>query len=139
MVEPHGFDRYVVEWHTSLLDVKKVAFCLHLAHVHRKVRSGHLLFHHPLQGADAARGMKHETVLGFVVERPEKRQTLNVIPMEEGDKDVSGDGLAIEFPEQVMPQRAEAGATVEDENAVAQTHLDAGGIASVAQVFRLGS
>ena len=40
---------------------------------------------------------------------------------------------------QLLPERAQSGAAVEDVEAVADANFDAGGVASVAQVVGLGS
>ena len=48
-------------------------------------------------------------------------------------------GAAFELAMELLAQGAEAGAAVEDVEMVADAHFDAGGVASIAHVFGLGS
>ena len=80
-----------------------------------------------------------KTVFGLVIQRAKKWNALNVVPMEVGDENVSTNVAAVEFGAQLLSQGTEAGATVEDVQVVADAYLDAGGITSIAQVFRVGS
>jgi len=55
------------------------------------------------------------------------------------NEDVSGQGelLLSKFVLQLLPQNAKTGATIKNVQLFADAHLDAGGIASIAHVFRL--
>ncbi len=55
------------------------------------------------------------------------------------DEDVGTDRLALGVALELLSERAQSGAAVEDEEAVADAHFDAGGVASIAQVVGLGS
>ena len=44
MVEPTGLYSYTPKGDAAFLNIVEVAARLHLIHVHRKIRSGHLLF-----------------------------------------------------------------------------------------------
>src|SRR6185312_4865520 len=119
--------------------VVEAALRLHLAHINGEVGRRHLLFHHPLQSASAARGVERKTVFRVLVERTEKRDALNVVPVKMGDKDVCTYRLISRVALELLAQCAKSGTTVEDVEIVAQAHFDAGGVASVAQVVGLGS
>jgi len=74
---------------------------------------------------------------GVVVEGAEKRHALNVVPMKMGNKNVGVKLAVAEFVLQLIPQHAEAGAAIEDINALSNANLDARGIAPVAQILGL--
>ena len=139
MIEPHGFDHHVVQRHSALLQVVEAALGFHLTHIDRKIRGGHLFFHHPLQSAKAAGGVERETVFRVVVERAEERDALDVVPVKMRDEDVGANRFALRVALQLLPERAQSGAAVEDVEVVAEANFDAGGVASVAQVVGLGS
>jgi len=65
------------------------------------------------------------------VERLEKGQALDVIPMRVGQQDVQGDGLFAEFAGQFAAEGAQPGAGVEDDDLAAAADFDAGGVAAV--------
>ena len=50
---------------------------------------------------------------------------------------MGGEGLFAEFTLQLLAQHAESGTAIEDVDAVAEAHFDAGGIASIAHVLGL--
>src|SRR5271166_3336891 len=81
--------------------------------------------------------MKLKAVVPMVVERSKKRQPLNVVPVEVRNEDMSGNRLAVELAAEGLSQNAETGAAVEDVDLVSQAYFDAGGIPSIAHVFRL--
>src|ERR1700693_1676551 len=89
--------------------------------------------------ASAAGGMEDELAVGTVVERAEKRHALDVVPVEMRNEDMGGEWPVAELTFQFVTQHAKAGAAVEDVDLIAQTHFDAGGVASVAQVLGLWS
>src|SRR5262249_22994024 len=70
--------------------------------------------------------------------RGKKRDALDVVPMEVRKENVCADRATVGLLHQLFSQIAKAGATVENEDASVQAHLDAGGIASIAQIFGLG-
>src|ERR1700693_5664139 len=53
------------------------------------------------------------------------------------DEDVGGDWPVAEFFLQLLAEHAESSAAVEDIDAVAEAHFDAGGVASIAHVLGL--
>src|ERR1700693_1988394 len=53
------------------------------------------------------------------------------------DEDVGGNWPVAEFSLQLLAEHAESGAAVEDVDAVAEAHFDAGGVASIAHVLGL--
>ncbi len=60
-----------------------------------------------------------------------------MIPVEVRHEDVRRERLVAELALQLLAEDAEAGAAVEDVDAVAEADFDAGGVASVAHVFGL--
>jgi hypothetical protein len=139
MIEPHGFDHHVLQRHSALLQVVEATLRFHLAHVHGKVRRRHLFFHHSLERAKAAGGVKGETVFRIVVERSEEGNALNVVPVKVRNEDVGPDRLVRGVALELLPERTQSGATVEDVEVIAEANFDAGGVASIAQVVGLGS
>ena len=65
--------------------------------------------------------MKGETVFRAVIERAEERNSLNMVPVKMGDENVGANGAAFEFTMELLAQRAEPGAAVEDIQMVAET------------------
>ena len=63
------------------LDIVEVTVRRHFTHVDRKVRVSHLLFDGSLQSPRTVGGMKNEMAFCFVVQRPEKRDSLDVVPV----------------------------------------------------------
>ena len=140
MVQPHAVHGdLIAHRNASLLDIVKITFGLHFTHIHRKVRRGHLLFHHPLQTAIPTGGMKNEQILRVVVHGSEKWDAMNVVPMKVGNENVGEQRAAIRFMQQLVPQRAQACATIENIKRVAQTYLDTRGVAAIPQVLGLRS
>jgi hypothetical protein len=138
MVQRHGAQGAVLHGHLAFSDVVEVAVRRHLPHVHGEIRLVHLLFQHTLQAAGAAGGVKEKPVLGVIVKRGEEGDALDVVPVKVGDEDVGRDaGTGVVA--QPFAQIAQAGAAVEDVEAVGDPHLDAGGVTSVTHVFRLRS
>src|SRR5438477_2544438 len=83
--------------------------------------------------------MKEEVVLRFVVQRPKKRDALDVVPMEVRDKHMRRHRSSVELATKLVTEHAESGAAVENVQLVTEPHFDAGGIPAVAQVFGLRS
>jgi len=138
MVEPCGLQlNPVFHRDTSGLDVGEVALRLHLADVHGKVGCGHLIGKDLLEAAHPARTLKEEPVLRVGVQRTEERHALDVVPMKVGNEDVGGKRPVAEFTLQLLAEHAESGAAIEDINAVAEAHFDAGGVASITHVLGL--
>src|SRR5260370_30530157 len=121
----------------AFFKVIKVPARLHLGHVDRKVGVWHLVFQRVLQFVAAVGGVKEELIFFVVVERPEKRDTLNVVPMKVRKKDVRVKRAPVELVDQLFPQDTEAGAAVEDIDLAADANLDAGCIPAISYVFRL--
>ena len=123
----------------AIFDVVKAPGRLHMVEIHGEVRRSHLLGHDLLQAPRPAGGVEDELAVGIVIQRTEKRHALDVVPMKVRYEDMRSEGAVDEFALQRVSQHAEAGAAVEDEDAISQTHLDAGGISPVAQVLGLWS
>src|SRR5205085_8986019 len=120
MIKPHTGDRNLIAYrNASLLDIIKIAFRLHLTHVHRKVGRSHLLFHYPLQTAVAAGRMKNKQILWVVIHGSEKRDALNVVPVKVGNENVGEQRAAIRFMQKLLSQGTQAGATIENVKRVA--------------------
>src|SRR5579871_926155 len=83
--------------------------------------------------------MEAETALGSIVERAEERHALNVVPVEMRHEHMCLIGPLSEFTLERLAEDAEAGATVENVNAIAETHFDARSVAAVAHVLGLWS
>src|SRR5579871_1651338 len=135
MVQPHALDRAVVKGHAAFFYAVELPVRRHLAHIHRKIRVGHLRLNRPLQTAGAVRGMEIETIVLVGVKWREKRNSLNMVPMKVGKKDMSYQGMPIGLLRKLLAQVAKARATVKYVDVAANAHLHAGGITSVAQVF----
>jgi hypothetical protein len=67
----------------------------------------------------AAGGVERETVFRVVVERAEERDALDMVPVKMRDEDVGADRFAIRVALQLLSERAQSGAAVEDEEVVA--------------------
>src|SRR5262249_55352899 len=139
MIEPLGVDHAIVEGQAAFLDVAKLAACRHFIHVHREIWVRHLFFERAFQPATPAGGVKDERTALALIERREKGNALDVVPMEVGEEDVGVERLAIGFLLQLLTQIAETGATVEDVDVPVDTYFHAGSIAPITQVFRLRS
>src|SRR3954447_1263051 len=83
--------------------------------------------------------MEEEVIVRAGVERSEKRNALDVVPMKMRKENVRMDGPVLVFLDQLLSQVSEPGAAVEDVNLPVDTDLNAGGIASVSQILQLGS
>ena len=83
--------------------------------------------------------MEGETVFRVVVERAEERDALDVVPVKMRDEDVGANRFAFGIALQLLSERAQSGAAVEDVEVVADANFDAGGVASITQVVELGS
>src|ERR1700746_3457298 len=104
---------------------------------HGEVRGGHLLRHHLLQTARTAGAMKGELILGRIVQRPEKGDALNMIPVKVRNEDVGGKGAVSELTLELIAEDAKPGSAVKDVDAVVEADLNTGGVTSVAHVFGL--
>ena len=135
MVQPHGpHGGVIVQLRLAFLDVVEIPLRLHLAGVHREVRRGHLLFHHALQAAGPAGGVKGEAILGIFIERAEEGDALDVVPVKVRNEDVGRDGLAVGLAFQLLAEATEAGTAVENIKILAEADFHAGSVSSVAQV-----
>src|SRR5215469_126993 len=97
MVEPRGFERHLLQAHLAFFNLIEIALCLHLGGVNRKIWGGHLLLNHSLQAACPIRCVEQKTTLSLIIERPEERNTLDVIPMKMRNEDVRQDRTAVEL------------------------------------------
>ncbi len=140
MVEPGSLELHTVfHGDTAAIEVVEIAAGFHLVDLHRKIRRGHLIGKNLFKAAGSAGALERKTILRIGIKRTEKRHALNVVPMKMGDEDVGGKGAVSEFTLQLLAEYAETGAAIEDVNAIAETHFDAGGIAPVTHVFGLWS
>src|SRR5262249_157014 len=73
------------------------------------------------------------------IQRSEEGHALDMIPVEVRDEHVREDCLAVRRALQMPAQHSKARSAVEDVEAVAEPHLDTGGVASVAHVPGLRS
>jgi len=140
MIEPHGLHGAIVERGAAFVDIDELPVRRHLTHVHGEIGIGHLLFQSLLQPARAAGGVKDERIIAVVIERREKRDALDVVPVKVGEKNVRVDGLPAfaayrVFLRELFAQVSETGAAVEDIDVPVDAHLNTGGIAAVTQVF----
>src|SRR6266404_6152993 len=83
--------------------------------------------------------MEEEVIIRAGVKRSEEGDALNVVPMKMGKKNVRVNGTVLVLLDQLLAQIAEAGAAVENIDLPVDADLNAGGIASVSQIFELGS
>src|SRR5262249_18835337 len=83
--------------------------------------------------------MKRELILSAVVQRREKRNALNVVPMIVRDKDVSGNWPVAKFLLQTVAQIAKARTTIKDKGLLIYAHFHARSITPVAKIFSLRS
>src|SRR5215472_14439920 len=138
VIQPHGMNHAAVKFEPAGIDVAKLTARGHLVHLDRKIRIRHLLFQGPLQPTRSAGRVKDERALVIVVERSKKRNALDVVPVEVGEKNVRRKRLSAGFLLQVLAEDAEAGAAIKNVDLSVDTDFDAGGVASIAQIFRLG-
>src|SRR5579859_1974887 len=110
MVQPHGLDEAVIEWNFAFLDAIELAVGRHLIHIYRKIGIGHLLFNGSLQTPGAVGGMKEKMTFAVRIERREKRNALDMVPVEMREKYMRGNGIAVRFLHKLFAQIAEAGA-----------------------------
>ena len=94
MVEPHGLHGAAFELGAAFVDVAELAVRGHLTHVHGEIWIGHLFFQRLLQTARAAGRVKDERIIAVVIQRREKRDALNVVPVKVGKKNVRVDRMA---------------------------------------------
>jgi len=92
MIEPLGVYGAMIERGAAFVDIGELAVRGHLTHVHREIGIGHLFFQRLLQAAGAAGGVEDERVVAVVIERREKWDALDVVPVEVGKKNVRVDG-----------------------------------------------
>src|SRR5579863_2000835 len=83
--------------------------------------------------------MKLEAVLTVVVKRPEEWNSLNMVPVEMGYEDEGRNGPSVEFVAERLSHHAEAGAAIENIQAVSDADLHAGSVASITHIFGLRS
>src|SRR5450755_2710236 len=83
--------------------------------------------------------MKVEAVLAVIVQWPEEREALDVVPVKMGYENMGGNRAGVELVAEGLSQHPEAGATVEDVKVVSDAHLHAGGVAPVTHILRLRS
>src|ERR1019366_6658927 len=123
--------------HAALGELVEVAFGGNLAEVDRKIRLRHLSFERFLQRLTGGARKERDVVLG-PVERSEKRDALNVVPVEMRQEDIGLDRLPFRFLQQSLTERADAAARVEnDAFIIGGSDLDAGCVAAELQVFNL--
>jgi hypothetical protein len=70
-----------------------------------------------------------------VIKRREKRDPLDVVPVEVRKKDVCVDGVTVSLLRELFAQVAESGAAIENVNVPIDADFNTGSIAAVTQVF----
>jgi hypothetical protein len=103
---------------------------------HGKVGAFHLAGERGDESLARAFAAKNPQLAARIVNRPEKRQSLNVIPMCVCEEQRKIQRLAFELLEQRLPQRAQAGSRVEDDDVVTAADFDARGVAAIAHGCR---
>src|SRR5262249_9365072 len=114
MIQPHRPDGDAAYLRAAGFEVVEMPLSLHLTHVYRNIRGGHLLFHDLLQTAGPAGGMEEKLVTGVVVQRTEKRNPLNMVPMKMRDKDMCRNWLPVTLGTELSTEGAQAGTTIEN-------------------------
>ena len=135
MVEPHGLHGAAFKLSAAFVDGAELAVRGHVTHVDGEIWVGHLLFQGLLQPARAAGRVKDERALAVVIQRREKRDALDVVPVKMRKKNVRVDGMAVSFLRELLAQVAESGAAIENINVPIDADFNTGGIAPVTQVF----
>src|SRR5215469_3640482 len=130
MIREHGtnLDRAELKLHVTQL-FKGHVTC-HLIETHGKEGALHLLKERAAQSMHRAFVTHDPDINLWVVGRNEKGKTLDVVPMRMGDQHRDFERLVFEFLHQGLAKRANAGTRVEDENLIADAHLNARGIAT---------
>ncbi len=138
MIQPRRLQLHAIfQSDASSFNVIEIAMRRHLIESHGKVRRGHLIGQHLLEMARSRGALKEKTILRVRIQRAEERHALNVIPMKVRNENVGGKWLLAEFALQLLSEHAESGTAIENINAVAEAHFDAGGISSIAHVLGL--
>jgi hypothetical protein len=88
-----------------------------------------------LAGAFAA---ENPQAAARIVDRPEERQALDVVPVRVGEEQREIERMTFEFLEQGLAQFSQAGAGIKDDEVVAVADFDAGGVAAIAHGARSG-
>ena len=105
MVEPHGLHGAAFKLGAAFVDGAELAVRGHVTHVHGEIWVGHLLFQRLLQAARAAGRVKDERAVAVVIQRREKRDALDVVPVKVRKKNVRVDWVAVLFPaESCLPR-----------------------------------
>ena len=103
MVEPLRFHRdVVINANAAFINGEKVALGFHFFYANWKIGGRHLLFHHAFQTVIAGGGVENETVVRVFVERPEKRNSLDVVPVKMRNKNMSLHRLSCRCLSQVL-------------------------------------
>jgi len=71
-----------------------------------------------------------------MINRPEERQTLNMVPMRVGEEQGQVERLVLEFGQQGLTERPQTRAGVEDDDFVTAADFHAGSIAAKANCLR---
>ena len=140
MVEPHGLDGTAFKLGAAFVDSTELAMRGHITHVDREIWVGHLLFKSLLQATGAAGRVKNERALAIVIQRREKRDALDVVPVKVREKNVRVDGMAVLSISSVLlgklfAQVAESSAAIKNVDVPIYADFNTGGIAAVTQIF----
>jgi len=140
MVEPLGLHGTAFQLSAAFVDGAELAVRGHVTHVDREIWVGHLLFKRLLQAACAAGRVEDKRAVAVVIERREKRDSLNVVPVKVRKKNVRVDRMAVPAISSVLlgellAQVAESGAAIENINVPVDADFNTGGIAPVTQIF----
>ena len=105
---------------------------------HGKVGAFHLAGERGDETLARAFAAENPQAAAGIVNRPEERQALDVIPMRVREEQRQVQRLFFEFLEQRLSQRPQTGAGIEDDNVIAVADFDAGGVAAIALGRRPG-
>lgn len=136
MVEGEGMDREVLVAEGGFLELDEVALGGEEVEFDGEVGEGHLTFEDVFDFGGGAAGVEGDAV-GWVIERREEGDALNVVPMEVGHQEVDGTGTRAKALHQVEAELARPGATIDHDGfVVGEAKLQASGVASVAEILR---
>src|ERR1044071_135692 len=114
MVQPHGLNLTVIKRNSALFHGVATAMSGHIIHIDREVWIRHLLLDGALQPARPVRRVKKEAASLIRIERSKERNSLNVVPMKMGKKDVRTNGVPVGLLLDTLSQIPEPGAAIKN-------------------------
>jgi hypothetical protein len=138
MIQRQNENARAGEVERSLDHVHVVAGTGQVRHIDREIRTRHQAGQRIHARRSPASGKVEREVIPGIVQRPEKRDALNMVEMEMAEENMSFDGIVAKLLLQVVSEQTKPGSTVENENLVGVgPNLNAGGIASIPHVLPL--